>query len=228
VFDLELAIQKWKEEFRDIDSLRKDDVVELESHLRELVAKLSRGELNENEAFLVATRRLGKSAELNKEFAKVHGTTIWRKRIFWMLCGYFLYSLGSTWVGALASCTGAGIAATGMEGTTVGAVSVTMWAIGWTALLAFSYHKSKSSVPSCDRIPFSWICIGGLTMAIGLVLNQAGTIVQMNYLGADGFGIMSSWRIIGIMVVKVCVLVAGITLICTLSEPKTDAMETAT
>lgn len=228
MFDLELAIQNWKEELHGNDSLRKDDVLELESHLRELVTKLSQGELSENEAFLVATQRLGKPAELNKEFAKVHGMTIWRKRILWMLCGYFTYSLGATWIGALATFTGAGMAAAGVAGTAVGAVVVAMWAIGWVALLTFSYYKSKSSLTSFDRIPVSWICVGGLTMAIGLGLKQAGTIIQMEYLGANGFGIMSSWQILGIMVVKVCVLIAGITLVWTLSEPKTDAMETAT
>lgn len=238
MFDLELAIQKWKEEFRGTDSLRTNDVLELESHLRELVAKLSRGELSDHEAFLVATQRLGKPVELNKEFAKVHGTTIWRKRVLWMLCGYFTYSLGSTWIGALASFTGAGIAAvTGIEGMTVAAASVTVWAVGWAALLAFSFHKSKSSVTSHDHIPFSWICVGGLAFAIGLVLDQVGTMMQAGYLGVDGYGYgwkvieygtMAFWEAIGIMVIKVCVLVASVTLIWTLSETKTDEMETAT
>lgn len=45
MFDLDLAIEQWKDTIGSLDSIRTDDVVELESHLRELVSELSRGGL---------------------------------------------------------------------------------------------------------------------------------------------------------------------------------------
>lgn len=103
MFDLDLAIEQWKDTIGSLESIRTDDVLELESHLRSLVSELSRGGLAESEAFIVATHRLGKPAELNSEYAKVHGATVWQKRVLWMLCGYVAYSIGSAWINAIAT-----------------------------------------------------------------------------------------------------------------------------
>lgn len=51
-----------------------DDLAELESHLRESTGQLQAHGLNEEEAFLIAVRRLGNERELAREFAKVAPT----------------------------------------------------------------------------------------------------------------------------------------------------------
>jgi hypothetical protein len=70
------------------ESLQSDDLAELEQHLRNSVTELRRSGLNDEEAFLVASSRLGNAAALEMEFRKVNGGRVWRRRIFWMLAGY--------------------------------------------------------------------------------------------------------------------------------------------
>jgi hypothetical protein len=226
MFNLETAIHEWREEFGAVDSLRTDDVLELESHLRELVTRLSRGELSEQEAFLVATHRLGQPAELNREFAKVHGAAVWRKRILWMLCGYFVYMLSSQWLDVIATFAAAGIGVTAMGSTMTAVARVSIWAIGWAVLLAFALRKSKNPIAGPDRIPLSWVWMVGFTLVLGYVLRSAGYIVLTRTLEPAYMGDMAQWQYFGFLIVNLCVFVATVALIWTLNEPKSDVMET--
>ena len=49
------------------------DADELESHLREQIADLEAAGLAEDEAFLIAVKRLGQVDQLTAEFAREHG-----------------------------------------------------------------------------------------------------------------------------------------------------------
>ena len=226
MFDLESAIQRWKEVLGANESFRTSDVLELESHLRESVTELSQGKLSEHEAFLIAMQRLGQPNELNKEFSKVHGTTAWRKRILWMLCGSFIYSLCAVWFSALTTLSATGLGLTGMGATMVGATSIFICAIAWVALLGFAFHKSKSSNAGPDRIPFTWLCGCGFFLVLGFVLNQTGTVLQTRSLESSELQELFYWQGLGFWVINMCVLVAIFSLIWTLNEQKTDAMET--
>ncbi len=70
-FDLNDAIHRWKATLGSAPSLRPEDLAELESHLRESTCLWEARGLNEEEAFLIAVRRLGNERELAREFAKV-------------------------------------------------------------------------------------------------------------------------------------------------------------
>lgn len=70
-FDLNDSIQRWKTTLASAPSLRPEDLAELESHLRESTRQLQADGLNEEEAFLIAVRRLGNERELAREFAKL-------------------------------------------------------------------------------------------------------------------------------------------------------------
>lgn len=65
----------------------------METHLLEEVDNLKNKELTEEEAFLVATNRIGAVPTLNEEFNKVNLKTIWKKRMFWLLGGYLLFNV---------------------------------------------------------------------------------------------------------------------------------------
>ena len=85
--DLNLAIQRWRENFASSPAFRGGDLYELESHLRDAVADLHGRGLSVEEAFLVATRRIGSGGSLEAEFAKVNQPTVWLDRALWMLIG---------------------------------------------------------------------------------------------------------------------------------------------
>ncbi len=85
MFELDTAIHNWRLSFG--ESMRKQDLNELEEHLRCDVAALVERELNEEEALLVARHRVGGNGELMNEFAKVHRGALWIGRAQWMIVG---------------------------------------------------------------------------------------------------------------------------------------------
>ena len=76
-----------------MEGLRPPDVEELEQHVRDSISDLTAKGLNDEEAFLIATRRLGEHGSLGREFGKVNGSHIWARRAFWMLAGYVLMQI---------------------------------------------------------------------------------------------------------------------------------------
>ena len=96
-FDLNRAIQQWRESLQQCPAFRRENLDELETHLRDSVATLQQRGLSGAEAFLVATRRAGSGAILGAEFSKVNARSLWLDRAYWMLVGnlffWFLNSL---------------------------------------------------------------------------------------------------------------------------------------
>jgi len=87
MFDLEAAIADWKSELSNGPACAGPDAEELESHLRDSVARLISLGLTPEESFLIALHRLGHPAPLQVEYAKAHPERIWRDRTVWMLAG---------------------------------------------------------------------------------------------------------------------------------------------
>jgi len=85
-FRLDEAIAAWRREIADADTLRAIDIAELETHLRDGYADLRACGLADDEAFLIARRRLG-ATEGVAEFAKVNPDSVWVVRAKWMLLG---------------------------------------------------------------------------------------------------------------------------------------------
>ena len=71
-FDLSQSLQQWRASLTQSAALRPDDVAELEAHLRDSLAALCAPGLTEEEAFIVATKRLGQPAGLTAEFGKAN------------------------------------------------------------------------------------------------------------------------------------------------------------
>ena len=69
-FDLNAAIENWRNELAAQPDFSPEHRRELESHLRDAFAAMKKLGLNDDEAFLVADRRTGRLEQLNKEFVK--------------------------------------------------------------------------------------------------------------------------------------------------------------
>jgi hypothetical protein len=85
-FNLEDAIQQWRDSLIQSSRLRQEELEELELHLRDSVIALQKRGLSEDEAWLIAQRRLGKREVLKKEFGKVSSpakvlTSSWERLI---------------------------------------------------------------------------------------------------------------------------------------------------
>ena len=58
-FDLNRAMATWRQQLGQSPAYREENLEELESHLRDSIATLAGKGLTDEEAFLVATRRVG-------------------------------------------------------------------------------------------------------------------------------------------------------------------------
>jgi len=118
-FDLNLAIRRWREDLARSAAIRCENLNELESHLRDSidqlrtpqfsVERLRTPQLSDEEAFLIATRRVGNTQRLEEEFGKVNAAAVWFDRCLWVLVAVQLWGLISStstflWTTAFRAC----------------------------------------------------------------------------------------------------------------------------
>ena len=89
MFNINEQIKHWRLHLSSTGAYRNSDIDELESHIHEEMPRLKKKGLTDEESFLVAIHRIGDRDNLSNEFQKVNRGFIWKKRIFWMLSGYF-------------------------------------------------------------------------------------------------------------------------------------------
>jgi len=87
-FDLKAAIRNWRQNLAQSPEFRTGDVDELESHVQDSVAELEGCGLSAEEAFVIATRRVGSGPALAEEFARGNGQALWIDRGLWMIVGW--------------------------------------------------------------------------------------------------------------------------------------------
>lgn len=92
MYRLKESIESWKQKLYISNSFTNSDIEELESHLLDEIDLLKEKELTEEEAFYVASNRLGSVELLSTEFTKINTKSIYLKRVVWLLGGYILIS----------------------------------------------------------------------------------------------------------------------------------------
>ncbi len=92
-FDLNFAIRRWRDDLASSVAFRSENLNELESHLRDSIDRLRTPQLSDEEAFLIASRRIGYAPRLEQEFGKVNGTGVWFDRFLWVLVAVQIWSL---------------------------------------------------------------------------------------------------------------------------------------
>jgi len=78
---LEDQIARWRRYLARRGALVDADVEELESHLRDQIDALERSGLDDDEAFLVAVKRLGAMDDLSREYAREHSERLWKQLV---------------------------------------------------------------------------------------------------------------------------------------------------
>lgn len=78
---LEEQIAQWRQYLRRRRAIHGPDVDELEGHLRDQVTALTEAGLAEDEAFLIAVKRMGSLDELSREFAREHSERLWKQLV---------------------------------------------------------------------------------------------------------------------------------------------------
>ncbi len=76
---IDKRIDEWRNHWLSTGSISDSEIEELEDHLREEIASLMEKGLTEEEAFLIAVRRMGNLPSLAKEFRKIDTRDLWKK-----------------------------------------------------------------------------------------------------------------------------------------------------
>ena len=90
---LDRIIATWKDSVARAGTFTPDDISELERHLRDSIGDLELRGLNQDEAFLVALRRIGDTNVLASEYQKVNPGLAWARRWYWMAAGFLAFSI---------------------------------------------------------------------------------------------------------------------------------------
>jgi hypothetical protein len=78
---LEESIDEWRTYLRRRQAIHKVDVEELEDHLRSQIHGLVDAGLSDEEAFLVAVKRIGDLDALSREFAREYSERLWKQLV---------------------------------------------------------------------------------------------------------------------------------------------------
>lgn len=79
--ELEAQIDRWRGYVQRSQAISAADVDELEDHLREQIADRQATGLDDNEAFLVAIKRLGNLDAVSREFAREYSERLWKQLV---------------------------------------------------------------------------------------------------------------------------------------------------
>ena len=78
---LEAGIAEWRAYLRRRQEIHSVDADELEDHLRSQAGALVAAGLTEDEAFLIAVKRIGELDALSREFAREHSERLWKRLV---------------------------------------------------------------------------------------------------------------------------------------------------
>src|SRR5918992_743675 len=78
---VESHIAEWRAYVANAPGVNGHDVDELEDHLRHQIAELAAAGLEDDEAFLVAVKRMGDLDSLSREFAREHSGRLWKQLV---------------------------------------------------------------------------------------------------------------------------------------------------
>jgi hypothetical protein len=95
-YDLNGAIENWRDQLAAQPNLTAEVRRELETHLRDAIAGFQQRGLNDEESFWLACKRVGQPPQLGEEFVKVDPAAIWRERVFWMAFAFVLIDIWKT------------------------------------------------------------------------------------------------------------------------------------
>jgi len=101
MFNLNEQINRWRSNLAQSETLGNSDIDELESHLREEIENLTTLKLSEEDAFLIATHRLGSTESLAEEYEKINHGKRFRQNVSWMITGILTYLLATHFATAI-------------------------------------------------------------------------------------------------------------------------------
>jgi len=92
-FELQKQIENWVRRLKSEPSFTESDIEELKSHLLDLIDQLREKGLDDEEAFLVASKRMGTIPDLESDFREANNPILQIRRSALILAGVLVYFL---------------------------------------------------------------------------------------------------------------------------------------
>jgi hypothetical protein len=170
-FDLNQALLQWRASLQNLGGFHAEELEELECHLRESISGLHARGLPVQEAFMIATRRLGSEQQLSDEFAKANPQRTWTERAMWMVAGVLgAYTVTTVALPISSIVMNCGMWS-GLNGHLAGALDCLTGWIAWTGTAAFAFWVISRHFSRRDRVVQACIqrpVLTGLGLFIGL------------------------------------------------------------
>lgn len=198
MFDLNHAIADWREGML---ALQREDVDELESHLRDSTKSLEALGLSAFEAFWLAKQRLGSNDKLETEFRKVNRERVWLQRALWMVVGTLLTTALSSFASLAVTIITIAMLALDTTSGFAGPAGPVIYAGAFFGLLVFGLRLADGKSNIVSKIAI-WmqahrVTAGLSTIAMLVALNAANgaaTVLTVNMISLATYGELVQWR----------------------------------
>lgn len=217
MFQLENAIENWKSGLLCNQNITDGNADELENHLRDEVDSLMLSGLSDQEAFMVASHRIGDQQAIGQEFAKVNPSLAWRRRAFWMFFGILVSMLVSGIAGLCANGSAVFLTWMGISPFASGITSVIL-NVGIFLILLFAVifgigllarsikHKLTVSIALIACV-ISIFILRVFTAAFNIIVVRVWDVETMGKLSmAKAYG-MGAWSLLWPLIVVVMLFV---------------------
>jgi hypothetical protein len=203
-FDLNESIQRWRANLEASSAFHATDLNELEGHLRDSITTLQTKELSLEEAFWVATKRLGSQETLCTEFGKVNGERIWLSRALWLVAGSLLIGAIASLSSKLADLATIGIHQFPMQGEMwkwAGALIGLIYLLSYISFLIVVWRSGKERQGWVWRM-VNWLKLhpvttAGILFVVYFVQFFAGVTLQIhahNFPHGQAYTAFMTWR----------------------------------
>ena len=171
MIDLNEQIIKLRSNLAQSETLGSSDIDELESHLCEEIDQLTGLKLSDEEAFLVATHRLGTTDSLAAEYEKINRGVKFRNRLFWIATGVLGYFLAHYLIGTVSVALAVG---SGTMDFSSGIVIIILKMLFWSMILFLCYQLYKGNLDNLrirQRLSsFKGKCVFVVSLIIGIIM----------------------------------------------------------
>ena len=199
MFNVDEQIRQWRRELNNAEVCHASDLEELEIHLRDEIKNLGDKGLSNEEAFVVASRRLGDKGSLTREFAKVNSQTLFIRRMLWICVGVLASLLIPKLCATVAHVTALGAIVWGMTqfslNILIPVIQIVTLIISFLTVIYVVRRHCDPSTPPIWRIPqnkktslFVMVALADLAV---LLLPVLLTMVTARYFGIQDLGRVS-------------------------------------
>lgn len=184
-------IHEWTRELAQTESVAPDRLQELESHLIESLLSLREKGLTEDEAFIIASSRLGSTDSLSVEFAK-GDLYLWSNRVYWMCLGYLGIMLSIRLVGSMVHVVSSLAWLTTDDPIAISVAMAAVWIVGFLLIGAGVLRLARGPARFRMRFTATRFLLGiTLALLISGAISVSSTVLTTRFVSPQSIGQMA-------------------------------------